>query len=287
MNDWLKTTVARLVIVGIAAALLFWLFAVRPVAQAKQLIKNQISVSAQNQKLTDEIQRTLASVPDLKNITTQQVGNLKNYADEVQQASTALGKLNIVRPVNLKKIAALAWGQNGQIVSSTNQAIDEANQANSKNNLSADWAKAKQLADYHTKISQALVNVLEYNPTVDTANLSLGSNDTNQRLRAAQAGLTKTLQQLQAGQGKYGDSSLGDIADQITSLQQARDLLAKDGNTIAWINAVSQAQAKIILNRSSFWQDQVKQIDNALNEDESVLNQYQKLWDGPASKYKL
>ncbi len=286
VKKWLQLTgirtAAALLVIGLVVSVLIWL----PVQSSRKLVSNQLSVTSSGIKKLKEAENLLTGLPTIENVQLQQMGSAKAYAENANKVAGNFSALTIIRPKRIKPIFGLNFSQS-QIVSDVNGIIVRIKQHTLYKNAAADIQSADRLMVYHAAVSGALVNILEYNPTKDTKNFSLQSDDTKKRLDLAQQGLRKADQRLQEAQKMYEDPSLNEVTASISVLRAARFKLTQDANTKEWIKVFSEQQQKIVKNRTVFWQKAKRQMVDKLSTTRNDLLQIQDLWRNTAQKHKI
>lgn len=200
----------------------------------------------------------------------------KAYADKAVEAQ---GSFDDFAPKMLRPIKSTA----------RDDRIEPFNQIISNNGYTKTVLEASQVlkADkafliHHAAVMKAVANILEYNPTVD-----LSTNDTeqlNQRLSAAEAGLAKTIERLNDAPKYESDKTLEEVKTQVQAVQQSRDKLASDllsdkyqTNKQEFIDVVQSAQKVIIANRSAFWVTESQKLIGLSQEKQIRLEFYLKI----------
>jgi hypothetical protein len=279
MRRWAALTLLRLA-GGLLLVAVVWILLIRlPAGAAMRTIKNQPRAAGLAAAQLAAAQNQLADLPQISNVTAGQPDSFRNYAGQVNKAAKAIKAIDIGNTCPRHII-----GFSG-VVSDTNKLSSDSCRVFEL--ARSDVQASNDLAAYHAKVCGGLINILDYDPTADTAVFSLGTADTSQRLQLAAQGLAKAKTTLNSLRGTYKDNSLTDIIDIISSLQQARGSLAKTGNTANWIAAVSQAQAKIINNRSKFWLSSSRAAEARLNKDNDQFIKNQQTWLILSSKYSV
>jgi hypothetical protein len=279
MRRWAALTLLRLA-GGLLLVAVVWILLIRlPAGAAMRTIKNQPRAAGLAAAQLAAAQNQLADLPQISNVTAGQPDSFRNYAGQVNKAAKAIKAIDIGNTCPRHIIGF------SRVVSDTNKLSSDSCRVFEL--ARGDVQASNDLAAYHAKVCGALINILDYDPTADTAVFSLGTADTSQRLQLAAQGLAKAKTTLNSLRGTYKDNSLTDIIDIISSLQQARDDLAKTGDTANWIAAVSQAQAKIINNRSKFWLSSSRAAEARLNKDNDQFIKNQQTWLILSSKYSV
>jgi hypothetical protein len=137
----------------------------------------------------------------------------------------------------------------------------------------------KAFLDHQAAVMRALANLLEYDPAAD---LSASDPDTQtQHLNAAQAGLSISIQRLNAAPKYANDKTISQLADDINSVEAARgELAAQVGKPEfneqkqSFMLTVSQIQNQIITNRNNFWASQQPGLFELTNHNETTLHFY-------------
>lgn len=282
MRQWLKITAIRLVIIGaiiagLAVVLVYW-----PAGRAKNTIARQADETSQAINVMNQLKDKLSSLPRADQITLQQVGSFKNYADQTESLSDKLSHLKF----DWQKPNHITGYSNTNLISDTNEAINSLDKSIFDSSESY-LISARRLAKYNAEVSKALINILEYNPADDTKVFELGTDDTSRRLSLAKNGLGKTLNQLEAIRRKYDYRNISELIRDIHSLQTARDNLARSGDTNAWISAVNEKQLKIVNNIQNFWAiNSTQQI--SLSDDNLIqITKLNQLWLQLKQKYRI
>jgi len=287
MKSWVKLTLLRSLIATVIVALVLLILVWIPVQRAKSLVLSQIQTSATGIEKLEEAHSSLSSLPSMNNIKTQQIGELKRYADYAQKVSDDFFAVKFKLPKPIPSFLALNLFTGKQIINDTSDLISSEKVGElyltTSNNIDA----ADKLMAYHAAVSKALINILEYNPAADTKNFLLGSEDTIKRLDLAQKGLEKTARDLREVKGAYVDKSLEELISLVGELQNARDNLAKFGSTKDWITEISSAQSEIISNRVGFWIGATQAITTSLKSNLEDVVQVNKLWEDTARKYDI
>lgn len=288
MKPWLRLTTVRLLI-GIAIAgalalvLLWW-----PIHKARNLTLQQLELTNQALETTKNAQSTLSSLPALAEVKTQEIGAIKNYALAAKSAADSFSKLTLRRPKSLKPLIGLSSVRGAHIISDVNDAISYIKDHQAYKNARDTSAATYELLVYHANVSDALVNVLEYNPVDDMANFTPGSEDTNNRLQKAQDGLQKTDRQLQDADARYKkDKTIDEVLAIVSMLRQARYTLSQDNDVHAWVVAVNKAQMLIVKNRTDFWAASTKSAIADLSNQQTSLELTRRLWQTIADTYHL
>jgi hypothetical protein len=282
MGKWLRLTALRaiicLLVLAAAVAFLFWL----PSHTARSLIKTQLEQADSAISKLNEAQNLLDTLPVLNQVQTQQVGSIKAYAVQAQKSANSFNQLNINNPSTVSSLIGT-----GQLVKDANQAVYKTNVNNSYRAASQDIALADKIFDYHAAVSEALVNVLEYNPKDDIKNFIFNSDDTKQRLEAARQGLVKTDDKLLQAKRIYNEPSIDEVTALISRLRYARYQLSQNGDTAAWISRVDDSQSRIVNNRTNFWSAESKKLAKKLQADATELRKTQAAWKNLAAEYNI
>jgi hypothetical protein len=285
MRNWLKQTAVRLWIVltvlFILAAILFWL----PEHNAKHTVKQQATESSELIGNIQSTTKTLNSLPAIDKIQTQQQSVFKSYTDQAQKADLKLrsiGQEKYSSPSHIYGIGRL----HKTLLEDTNSAVTQTDKANIYKTGADDIQKSLALMNYQAKVSDSLTNLLEYNPSQDMAGFNLNSADTNQRLKLAQQGLSKTLNQLNGVQGgQYQDPLLQSVIAQVKGLQADINKLSSTGDAAEWIKSIDSAQQAIIHNRQQFWITHSRLLNNELSHDNNAATMINTLWLNLAKTY--
>jgi hypothetical protein len=282
MRSWLKLTVIRaavsLAVLLIVILLTIWL----PGRSARSLIKDQLSQKDAAASKLNEATDLLDSLPVLNQVKTQQIGSIKAYADQAQKSADKFDMLDLKSPQEIKSLLGA-----GQIVRDTNNAIKDPKSRSSYNIANNDINMADKVFDYHAAVSQALVNVLEYNPVEDTKNFNLKSDDTKLRLEIARKGLLKTDDRLQKAKKIYKDPTIDEVTALVTRLRYGRYQLSQDGDVNTWTSLVNESQSRIVINRTKFWTSESTRLKQKLNADNVRLLNNQAVWKELAVKYGI
>jgi hypothetical protein len=279
MRRWVVLTLLRLA-GGLLLAAIVWIMLVRlPAGAAMRTIKNQPRAAGLAAAQLAAAQNQLSDLPLINNVTVGHPDSFRNYAGQVNTAAKAIKAIDIGNTCP-RHIIGLS-----RVVSDTDKLSSDSCRVFEL--ARSDVQASNDLAAYHAKVCGALINILDYDPTADTAAFSLGAADTSQRLQLAAQGLAKAKATLNSLRGTYKDNTLTDIIDIVSSLQQARDDLAKTGDTANWIAAVSQAQAKIVDNQSKFWLSSSSAAEARLNKDSNQFLKNQQAWSILSSKYRV
>lgn len=287
MKRWLKLTILRSAI-GLAFLLVIYLvLALLPQHSAKQTIHNQLLLYATATNEVQAAQAALASIPSLSQVKLRQLGQVKSYSDAVQMAAAKTQALSSLQTAVPGPIFSFKLGANSQLIKDVNSLTASTRNQGPLQAAGTELAMVNGLLGYQAKVSAALVNLLEYDPVVDTKNFSLTSSDSQQRLKLAQAGLNKAKQDLQGSEGTEPDNSLSNIIAQIDSLLVARNHLANTGNTKDWIVAIELAQTKIVANRTAFWNKASNPATTRLSSSQASLSVTQQQWEKLDEIYRI
>lgn len=287
MKRWLRMISIRFAIVFILVLVLAFAVTWWPAHQAKRLITRQKALSAQAVDQLKQAQSFLDNLPALDPSNIRKKGAIKFYAQQVMRVSDQFNKLTLVRPPDLKPIRGVSPNSEFQVIKDVNFTLARIHQKTVYTNSHSDTDAADKLMAYHAAVSQALVNVLEYDPVADTQGFNIKSADTQHRLSLAHDGLVKTDDELQAARKIYQESSIDEVTALISGLRAARYQLSQDGNTASWINNVEDAQNKIIQNRITFWNKAPGLIKSKLAVDQKQMLMINGLWQADAQKYNL
>lgn len=273
----------RLVILGGIAILLSVIFIFWPASRARSTISNQVSATSQQVKTLQTVSKLISGLPRIDQITVQQPGVFKNYADQAQRLSDKLSSLKLV----WRMPGHVTGYSNSGLISDTNNAVSSSNSDKVFKSAKTDLQSVQQLTKYQAEVSKALVNILEYNPADDTKNFQIGSDDTKTRLSLAQSGLANTLSKLESAKRNYSYQNANQLISYIQDLQAARDNLAKSGDTQSWISAVDGSQQKVIKSIQNFWTSNSAKEINLLGGNLKEITKLNNLWSKMKEKYQI
>lgn len=145
-----------------------------------------------------------------------------------------------------------------------------------KTHSTASVADVRIVLAYHHQIMKSLQSVLEYNPEADLGDEGLNQPVIDGRIKAASDGLDKTRRGLLATD-RLKDDQKSALVEIIEKLQQQLALLEKSRDKSAWYTAVADAQAAILKNRQTFWQERLSETYESLDLATSELSHYSAL----------
>ncbi len=280
MKSWLALTVARLLVVAVISILAIWLMIWRPANDAHHTITQQKNLYVQASSSTQEASSLIGGLPDIEGIGLRQPGNFASYSNDCIYRNNKIAKISVEQR-QPHKILAL---DHQKIVHDVNSNLGQSN-VNALASAQAAVNHGKELLTYHCKIMTALVNILEYDPTRDMQGFQSGSEDANKRLQLAQKGLDKAAASLSSQKGNHQDAGFLALQQQISLIQSARNRLAQDGNTEAWIDNFVQSQVVIAGNRQLFWRKNLDNVHMELHQAEERLAKRITTWSNIANKY--
>ncbi len=286
MSRWLRLTTVRLAIALAVSLAVIELLVWYPTKTARDLVASQISLTQGAQQRVKTADNLLNILPDLGNVPLGQPAAAEGYAQQAAQASNGFKQFHLVRPQPVLGIFGIHLGRKSKLIADVNNLIRHKDLYFYRTGNS-DIQQADRLMHYHQQVSQALVNLLGYNAAADMAGFSLNSADSQNRITLAQQGLAKTAEQLQAAKPLYNDPSIADLTKQVDTLSSAINGLDKNGDANAWIASVNSAQAKIVANRTAFWNTQKKTMQIKLTQDIQDLLQLNTDWRRVASQNNI
>lgn len=287
MRRWLRITAVRIAIVFLLVLIIAVIVTIWPAHQAKKVIAQQETLSTQAANRLAQAQALFNHLPTLDPDIIGKPEDMKNYADQAKHTSDEFNSLIIDNPKDIQPLFGVATGGEYKIIKNVNFTIDQVRHSTTYSDVSSDITMADKLMAYHAAVSEALVNVLEYDPVADTENFSLKSADTQQRLKLAHDGLIKTDDQLQAAKKIYKDGSIDQVTAMVSGLRYKRYQLSQDGNTASWIKAVKDAQSNIMANRIKFWKNAPAALLKDMKGDQADMLKINNLWKADAAKYKV
>ncbi len=106
-------------------------------------------------------------------------------------------------------------------------------------------SEATDISDQFTKYAELLASMqefIEYSPLIDTADLSLGSADSNERMQRLRNGLERSANSIEASKSPISEDAL----DIITRAQQAQDQLEADENVEEFVETFESLQLEYV-----------------------------------------
>jgi hypothetical protein len=282
MRRWFLITITRTAILAGLIFLMWIVFIFYPSHSATKTIRQQVKSADIAINNIQNAKNDLQNLPQIDQVSIRQLHSFSNYTDEVSVAAKKLNKLSIysAQPKKIFNIAGI------KKVKDTNQQIADQSQQEALKQANTDISTAFKLADYQSKVSKSLTNVLEYDAAGDTVGFALGSDDSNQRLDLAKRGLDKTIKELKAYDGTYDDKNLASLIFLVEGMQAAGEQFSQNGDTAQWAMQVNQIQQHILTNRKVLWIDQSAAIIPKLSKDANQLSHAAQRWRALAVQYK-
>lgn len=257
---------------GLSAAIVLLLI-IRPHKQAVTVIETYVKQLKFADNSLEDGAKTLSDLPAPDTITLRSRGSVRSY---VQTVKNALPAFNTQLPAQ-PDIGLVIW-QNRAITTYNETSREEAFQE-AYNRLSAAINNSANFTRHHAAIMQALANLLEYDPVIDTE--STNPQVILDHLIAAAGGLNKTKHQLEQAP-PYDDPSLEAIFSAIKTIEDRRDAFdtaaqagtAQGPEKAAFITAVTDAQQTILHNRIEYWQSTQPDVSEQLRAARSGIHQY-------------